>query len=149
MGCPRTVCPNQTWPALHVVRVKEQCCFNSTSDPFNGQTANFILIRPKVIESRTLMLKKANLECYWNNTMATCVKSFLSKIFFCFPELPDEGPVITGGLPNYQLNDQLTLNCTSPRTFPPTLLKWKINKKAVKIYFFYQIIFSLMTCQII
>ena len=51
--------------------------------------------------------------------------------FFCFPELPDEGPVITGGLQNYQLNDQLTLNCTSPRTFPPTLLKWKINKKAV------------------
>ena len=60
----------------------------------------------------------------------------LEKVyFFCFLELPDEGPVITGGLPNYQLNDQLTLNCTSPRTFPPTLLKWKINKKAVIFLF--------------
>ena len=31
----------------------EQCCFNSTPDPFNGQTANFILKPPK-----ELMLKK-------------------------------------------------------------------------------------------
>ena len=51
-----------------------------------------------------------------------------------FPELPEEGPVITGGLPNYQLNDQLALNCTSPRTFPPTLLKWSINNKMVGYY---------------
>ena len=43
--------------------------------------------------------------------------------------MPEEGPVISGGLPNYQLGDQLQLNCTSPRTFPPTLLKWYINKK--------------------
>ena len=57
-------------------------------------------------------------------------------ILFCFPELPDDGPVISGGLQNYQLNDQLTLNCTSPRTFPPTLLKWKINKKAVNFLLF-------------
>ena len=39
--------------AVHVVRVIEQCCFNSTPDPFNGQRANFILKPPKVIESRT------------------------------------------------------------------------------------------------
>ena len=36
-----------------VCRVIEQCCLNSTSDPFNGQTANFNLKPPKVIESRT------------------------------------------------------------------------------------------------
>ena len=51
-----------------VVRVIEQCCFNSVQDPFNGQTVNFILKSPKVIESRTYV-KKANLECYWNNTV--------------------------------------------------------------------------------
>ena len=44
------------------------CCFNSVPDPFNGQTVNFILKPPKVIESRTYV-KKANLEHYWNNTV--------------------------------------------------------------------------------
>ena len=39
-------------PCCAVARVIKQCCFNSTPDPFNGQTANFIL-KPKVIESRT------------------------------------------------------------------------------------------------
>ena len=53
----------QTWRAVHVVRVIEQCSFNSIPDPFNGQTANFILKPPKVIESRTCV-KKADLECY-------------------------------------------------------------------------------------
>ena len=46
-----------------LIIVIEQCCFNNTPDPFNGQTANFILKPPKVIESRTYV-KKANLECY-------------------------------------------------------------------------------------
>ena len=41
----------------HVVRVIEQCCFNSVSDPFNGQTVNFIVKPPKVI-NQELMLKK-------------------------------------------------------------------------------------------
>jgi hypothetical protein len=56
---------DQTWPAVHV-RVIEQCCYNP--DLFNGQTANCILKPPKVIESRTYA-KKANPECYWNNTV--------------------------------------------------------------------------------
>ena len=37
-----------------VVRVIEQCCFNSVPDSLNGQTVNLILKPPKVIESRTL-----------------------------------------------------------------------------------------------
>ena len=45
---------HQYWPA------EEQCCFNSTPDPFNGQTVDFILKPPKVIESTTYV-KKANL----------------------------------------------------------------------------------------
>ena len=36
----------QRWRAV-------QCCFNSASDPFNGQTPNSISKPPKVIESRT------------------------------------------------------------------------------------------------
>ena len=47
-----------TWPPADlgtnaVVRVIEQCCFNSAPDPFNGQTVNFILKPPKSIETRT------------------------------------------------------------------------------------------------
>ena len=57
-----------TWPPADigtsaVVRVIEQCRFNSVPDPFNGQTVNFILKPPKVIESRTYV-KKANLKHY-------------------------------------------------------------------------------------
>ena len=44
-----------------VIRVIEQCCFNSVPDTFNGQTVNFILKPPKVIESRTYV-KKANMK---------------------------------------------------------------------------------------
>ena len=46
-----------------LIIVIEQCCFNNTPDPFNGQTANSILNTPKVIESRTCV-KKANLKHY-------------------------------------------------------------------------------------
>ena len=46
-----------------VVRVIKQSCFNSVPDPFNGQTVNFILKPPKVIESRTYV-KKANRKHY-------------------------------------------------------------------------------------
>ena len=44
-------------PCCAAARVKEQCGFNSTPDPFNGQTANFILEPPKVIESRIYVKK--------------------------------------------------------------------------------------------
>ena len=40
-------------PCCAVARVIEQCCFNSTPDPSNGQTANFTLNPPKVIKSTT------------------------------------------------------------------------------------------------
>ena len=45
----------QTWPAVHVVRVIEQCYFNSTPDPFNGQTASFSLQPPKVMAIETAL----------------------------------------------------------------------------------------------
>ena len=48
-------------PCCAVARVIEHCCFNSTPDSFNGQTANFISKPPKVIESTTYA-KKAHLE---------------------------------------------------------------------------------------
>jgi hypothetical protein len=47
-------------------------------------------------------------------------------------ELLETGPAITGGLHHYRLGDRLVLNCTSPRTYPPTRLKWVINGKEVR-----------------
>ena len=39
------------------------CAVARVIDPFNGQTANFILKQPKVIEPR-IYVKKANMERY-------------------------------------------------------------------------------------
>ena len=44
-----------------VARIAELCCFNSASDPFNGQTPNSISKPPKVIESRTLKSQSGDL----------------------------------------------------------------------------------------
>ena len=44
-----------------VIRIIEQCCFNSVPDLFNGEKVNFILKPPKVVELRTCV-KKVNLK---------------------------------------------------------------------------------------
>ena len=62
-------------PWCAVVRVIEQCCFNSTPDPFNDQTANFISKPPKVIESSTYVKKSQSgvlLKQHCSITLATC-----------------------------------------------------------------------------
>ena len=41
-----------------VVRVIEQCCFNSVPDLFNGQTVNFILKSPKVMDKKLAVFEK-------------------------------------------------------------------------------------------
>ena len=53
-------------PYCAVARLIEHCCFNSTPDLFNGQTANYAVKPPKVIESTT-NVKKAN----WSATTET------------------------------------------------------------------------------
>jgi hypothetical protein len=63
---------------VHVVRVIEQCCFNSTPDSFNGQTANIILKPPKVIESRTYS-KKPTWIAIEKNTSVTPTTAQQSK----------------------------------------------------------------------
>ncbi len=46
---------------------------------------------------------------------------------FLFSDLPDEGPVITGGYPRYHIGDRVNVNCTSFRSKPAAKLKWYIN----------------------
>jgi hypothetical protein len=43
------------------------------------------------------------------------------------PDLPDDGPVITGGFPRYHLGDKVNVNCTSYRSKPAAKLRWYIN----------------------
>ena len=55
------------------------------------------------------------------------------------PDLPDEGPVITGGFPRYHIGDKVQINCTSHKSKPAAKLKWYINgeqadKQNVKRY---------------
>jgi len=44
-----------------------------------------------------------------------------------FPDLPDEGPVISGGFPRYTAGDRVDVNCTSRRSKPAAKLRWYIN----------------------
>ena len=39
-------------------------------------------------------------------------------------DLPDEGPVITGGFPRYHIGDKVEVNCTSKKSKPAAKLKW-------------------------
>eukprot|EP00095_Tigriopus_kingsejongensis_P004194 snap_masked-scaffold208_size258758-processed-gene-0.14 protein:Tk04194 transcript:snap_masked-scaffold208_size258758-processed-gene-0.14-mRNA-1 annotation:"cell adhesion molecule 3 precursor" len=49
------------------------------------------------------------------------------EYFISLMELPKSDPVISGGLRQYQIGERLELNCTSPRSYPPTKLKWFLN----------------------
>lgn len=48
-------------------------------------------------------------------------------IFLHVADLPDEGPIITGGFPRYHIGDKVEVNCTSKRSKPAAKLKWYIN----------------------
>ena len=42
-------------------------------------------------------------------------------------DLPDEGPIISGGFPRYTVGDTVVVNCTSRRSRPAAKLRWYIN----------------------
>ena len=46
---------------------------------------------------------------------------------FCFVDLPDEGPIISGGSPRYHLGDKVHVNCSSEKSKPAAKLRWYIN----------------------
>lgn len=46
--------------------------------------------------------------------------------------LPQEGPQIAGEERNYQIGDEISLNCTSARSFPSARLTWYINDQLVR-----------------
>lgn len=55
--------------------------------------------------------------------------------------LPKDDPVITGVAAQYQIGDEINLNCTSAKSFPPSTLHWYINEQQVNKEFFYFLFF--------
>lgn len=50
----------------------------------------------------------------------------------CFVSaLPEEDPIITGVEMQYQIGDEIALNCTSGKSHPPSILHWYINEQQV------------------
>lgn len=50
-----------------------------------------------------------------------------SEAIMAVVDLPDEGPIISGGFPRYHIGDKVNVNCTSFRSKPAAKLKWYIN----------------------
>ncbi|KAK9744930.1 hypothetical protein QE152_g7342 [Popillia japonica] len=46
--------------------------------------------------------------------------------------LPEEDPKISGVELQYQIGDEIDLNCTSGKSHPPSVLHWYINEKEVE-----------------
>lgn len=51
---------------------------------------------------------------------------------FCILDLPKDGPHISGEEKLYQVGDDISLNCTSGKSFPASQLQWFINDQAVR-----------------
>lgn len=56
--------------------------------------------------------------------------SVLNDCFFS-PDLPREGPRITGNEQENRRGDSLFLNCTSGRSYPAAVLSWDIDGEKV------------------
>lgn len=48
------------------------------------------------------------------------------------PALPEDDPEITGMQPQYQIGDEINLNCTSGKSYPASVLQWYINEQLVR-----------------
>lgn len=52
-------------------------------------------------------------------------------IIFFISVLPEEDPVISGMQMEYQIGDEINLNCTSGKSHPASQLHWYINEQQV------------------
>ena len=53
------------------------------------------------------------------------------KIEISYIVLPNEGPKIHGSKSKYEVGDDVSLNCTSSKSKPASILRWSINDKSV------------------
>lgn len=52
-------------------------------------------------------------------------------LYLLFAALPKEDPTITGVEMQYQIGDEINLNCTSGKSHPASILHWYINEQQV------------------
>lgn len=53
------------------------------------------------------------------------------RIVLCSADLPKDGPHITGEEEQYQVGEEVSLNCTSGKSYPASELQWFINDEQV------------------
>lgn len=76
----------------------------------------------------------------WSALPVCCVRIFHGVshniVYRCrsiVTDLPEEDPKISGVEMQYQIGDEIDLNCTSGKSHPPSVLHWYINDKEVSI----------------
>lgn len=69
---------------------------------------------------------------YMSNRIRMEFFKYSNNVHMFFPDLPKDGPHITGERTQYEIGDDINLNCTSGRSHPPSILQWFINDKQVK-----------------
>ncbi|KAG5898409.1 hypothetical protein JTB14_030387 [Gonioctena quinquepunctata] len=55
-----------------------------------------------------------------------------SLIVYHRKTLPEEDPIITGVEMEYQIGDEINLNCTSGKSHPASILHWYINEQRIQ-----------------
>jgi hypothetical protein len=53
------------------------------------------------------------------------------RFVLCLADLPKDGPHITGEEEQYQVGEEISLNCTSGKSYPASELQWYINDEQV------------------
>jgi len=82
----------------------------------------------RVVSLRDLSLKTSGIYTCEVSSEAPRFKTSTRAGTMHVIDLPDERPVITGAdIRGYRVGQYLDVNCTSPNSKPPSLLKWYIN----------------------
>ena len=104
------------WPSQNIWTLAYY--FHFFSERFYHVTLNF-LVKYSWMPEYTRVVRQCDGKklIYW-------IKLILG---WSFTDLPDEGPIISGGFPRYHIGDKVEVNCTSKRSKPAAKLKWYIN----------------------
>lgn len=91
-----------------------------------------------------LYTNKLFFQVWFNQKIVFVYEKLISFIFIyiIFSVLPANGPQITGEKKQYQIGDELNLNCSSGRSYPASVLNWYINETPVSLLIVYLKIFT-------
>lgn len=114
-----------------LARKKRSVLLGVTGNPYRRNT--FCFQRRLHRGIRIINDETTNVVCNFS-----CINIFNTFFFsFNFPDLPREGPYITGDKSVYQFGDSINLNCTSAKSYPASKLHWYINNLLVSLLVIY------------